>query len=216
VLTTKPLTKRQQQGEQSRSEILDAAGRLMSRHGFDGASMAALQKESGLPASSIYHHFSSKEGVLLAVMERGAQRFFGVVDEVVPAGGSPLDIVRAELRTAARAVDEDPDFLRLFIMLRLSRGDDATVARVRAAGLERIHALLLAAYSGRGRARARRVADRFAIAGLAMFDGAFLAIQNDPTLSMENLLMDMADALTHLCDSYIARLDARKSATRRM
>jgi len=212
VPAAKPLTKRQRQGEQSRADILDAAARLMAEHGFDGASMAALQKESGLPASSIYHHFSSKEGVLLAVMERGAQRFFGVVDQVRPTDGSPRDTVRAQLRAAARAVDEDPDFLRLFILLRLSRSEDVTVTRVRAAGLERIHALLLAAYSGCGRARARRVADRFAVVGLAMFDGAFLATQNDPSLSTERLLMDMADALTGLCDAYVEGLNVRRSS----
>lgn len=213
--TAKPLTKRQQRGEQSRSEILDAAASLMSRYGFDGASMAALQKESGLPASSIYHHFSSKEGVLAAVMERGAERFFGIIDEVVPSDAAPVEIVRAQLRTAARAVQEEPDFLRLFILLSLSRADDETVRRVRAAGLERIHALLLAAYAHLGRARARRVADRFAVAGLAMFDGAFLALQNDPTVSLEKLLMDMSEALTAVCDGYVATLDARRSTQRR-
>lgn len=48
------------------------ASRLMATRGYDGTSISALAKSSGLPASSIYWHFGSKEGVLKAVMERGA------------------------------------------------------------------------------------------------------------------------------------------------
>src|SRR5436190_1998682 len=57
-------TRRQEQGEQSREVILEAAARLMAANGFDGASISSISKESGLPASSIYWHFTSKEGVL--------------------------------------------------------------------------------------------------------------------------------------------------------
>ena len=62
-------------GARSREAVLDAAERLIAAHGYDAATVAALVKEAGLPASSIYHYFGSKEGVLVAVMERGAERF---------------------------------------------------------------------------------------------------------------------------------------------
>ena len=42
---------------------------------------------------------------------------------------------------------------------------------------------------------AEAVADELADVGLAMFDGAFLAVQNDEGLDYEPMLMDMADAL---------------------
>jgi AcrR family transcriptional regulator len=48
----------------------------MAEHGYNAATVAALVDEAGIPASSIYHYFGSKEGILLAVMERGAARFF--------------------------------------------------------------------------------------------------------------------------------------------
>src|SRR6476646_1983534 len=63
-------------GARSREAVLDAAERLIAEHGYEAATVAALVKEAGIPASSIYHYFGSKEGVLLAVMERGAERFF--------------------------------------------------------------------------------------------------------------------------------------------
>jgi len=45
-------------------------------------------------------------------------------------------------------------------------------------------------------------------------DSAFLAIQNDPWLSLEKLLIDMADAITAVCEAYVSGLDARRSARR--
>lgn len=69
-------TKKQQQGEQSRELILDATERLMATRGYAATAISDIRKACGLPASSIYWHFGSKEGVLAAVMARGAERFF--------------------------------------------------------------------------------------------------------------------------------------------
>ena len=48
----------------------------MAEQGYEGASINAIVKEAGIPISSVYHYFGSKDGVLVAVMERGAERFF--------------------------------------------------------------------------------------------------------------------------------------------
>ena len=201
-----PLTRRQEQGEQSRTEILDAAARLMAAKGFDGASIASISKESGLPASSIYWHFASKEGVLAAVMERGAERFFAEFGPGrAPSGASPGEHLRAEFRVASRAIRRDPGFLRLFILLLLSGRNDETVRRVRRAGRERVHGALRRAFDAEGASVAEAVADELADVGFAMFDGSFLAVQNDPGLDYEPLLMTMADALAALGDAVAAR-----------
>ena len=54
----------------------------MAARGYSGTSVSDIARESGLPASSIYWHFASKTGVLTAVMERGAARFFGDLETV--------------------------------------------------------------------------------------------------------------------------------------
>src|SRR6478752_3830377 len=69
-------------GTRSRERVLDAAEGLMAEQGYDAASVAALVERAGIPASSIYHYFGSKEGVLLAVMERGAERFFEALPDL--------------------------------------------------------------------------------------------------------------------------------------
>ncbi len=102
-------TKRQLQGDQSREEILDAATRLMAARGYAGTSVSDIARESGLPASSIYWHFASKTGVLTAVMERGAARFFGDLEAADPQpGGPPPRSSRASWRAPARRSRRTP------------------------------------------------------------------------------------------------------------
>jgi len=179
----------------------------MAARGYEAASISQIAKASGLPASSIYWHFKSKEGVLAAVMERGADSFFS---QLGGPGRTPRNFdeareaLREELRSSAVAIRRDPDFLRLFILLLLSRGADETVQRVRRAARERLYDRLLYAYSGFGEEAARRVADELTDVAIAMFDGAFLAVQNDPSLDYEPLLLTMADALAMLAEQLLA------------
>ena len=178
----------------------------MAAHGYDGASISRIAKESGLPASSIYWHFTSKAGVLEAVMERGAERFFaGIDDVVVPEEATPREVLRAHLRVApAVSIGRDPDFLRLFILLLLAGGTDDTIVRVHREGRERLHDQIRDAYASHGEATATLVADRLVDFAVGVFDGAFLAVQNDPTLEYEPLLLLMADAIAALGDEITA------------
>src|SRR3954471_23196978 len=69
-------------GMRSRELVLDAAERVMAEDGFEAATLARVVEEAGVPMSSVYHYYGSKDGILLAVMERGAERFFA--DLAVP------------------------------------------------------------------------------------------------------------------------------------
>ena len=113
-------SRRQELGDRSRENILDAARRLMAARGYDGTSISVLAKESGLPASSIYWHFGSKEGVLKAVMERGAAQFAASTAlDGLPRAASRVDRVSWVLQRAAQIIEESPEFLRLQTILLL-------------------------------------------------------------------------------------------------
>src|SRR6201999_3405085 len=57
-------------GELSRSRILDAATEIAAERGYEGTSIALVSKKCGLPASSIYWHFTDKDDLIAAVIER--------------------------------------------------------------------------------------------------------------------------------------------------
>ena len=93
-------------GVKSRALVLDAAERVMAADGFEAATIARVVEEAGVPLSSVYHYFGSKDGVLLAVMERGAERFFADLpepDRRVGTSCRPSAQGRRDRRAGARA-----------------------------------------------------------------------------------------------------------------
>jgi hypothetical protein len=96
------------------------------------------------------------------------------------------------------------------MLLLLSGHDDETVHRVRRAARDRVRDALRHAYRAEGATIADAVADELADVGTAMFDGAFLAVQNDGALDYEVLLVTMSDALTALADVVAARMGSRR------
>jgi AcrR family transcriptional regulator len=174
---TAPLTKKQQQGVQSREVILDATERLMSTRGYAATSISDIRKACGLPPSSIYWHFGSKEGVLAAVMERGAERFFAAI----PTHGSTA----RRLDVAASLQSQHPDFLRLFYILSLERSEDPTVAevvrRVRDTAIERFRdAIADLMPADAPPSRAERVVVELTAVAVALSDGVFFAEHLEP------------------------------------
>ncbi|MFI8089496.1 TetR/AcrR family transcriptional regulator [Streptomyces sp. NPDC086080] len=194
--------KRRLQGERSRDEILDAAARMMSLRGFDGTSIADIARASGLPNSSIYWHFNSKQGILAAVMERGADRFFASITTPEPEpGDTPEVYLHRALGAAGAAFVGHPEFLRLFVLLLLSSNARETteiVERVRVRARSNLRALLTHAFSTVAPERAGQAADDTVDFALAGFDGAFLALQANPAVTHEHLMEQLATALSAL------------------
>lgn len=192
------MNRRLEQGRRSKEEILDAASRIMSQRGFEGTSIAAISKETGLPNSSIYWHFDSKAAILAAVMERGATRFFDHVGTGETTTGEPVDRLRTALRGAADALDDHAEFLRLLILLLLSNDEPEVapvVRRVRAQGREQLRLTIENAYRPSGDKVAARIADELADFALATFDGVFLASQFDDAVAIRRGLDQMATGI---------------------
>ena len=63
-------TSRAQQADARRDELLRTALRLFADRGFDGATIADIAEATGTAHGLVYHYFSSKNELLLAVLER--------------------------------------------------------------------------------------------------------------------------------------------------
>jgi len=50
-------------------KILDVTADLMSERGYHGASIQTIADRVHVTKSTIFHHFKSKEGILLAILE---------------------------------------------------------------------------------------------------------------------------------------------------
>ncbi len=185
-------------GVRSREAVLDAAEHLMANEGYEAASVAALVDEAGVPPSSIYHYFGSKEGVLLAVMERGAQRFFEALPDIDRRVGSQTDHLQALVETVAATLESRPDFLRILVVMAaqpVASGEGEVhrvVNRVREMALERLRVQMQLVF---GLDPGGADADHLARFALAAIDGAFVAYQSHPQLTLGALLEHLPAAL---------------------
>jgi len=185
-------------GARSRELVLDAAERLMAEKGYGAATVAALVEEARIPPSSVYHYFDSKEGVLLAVMERGAERFFAVLPDFDARVGTQTDHLQALVEAVAAALERNPDFLRILVVMATqpvnADGGEVhrVVHRVREIALKRLRAQMQIVF---GVDRDSAVADHLARFALAAFDGAFVACQANAKLRLADLLRHLPAAL---------------------
>lgn len=185
-------------GARSRETVLDAAERLMAEKGYEAATVAALVDEAGVPPSSIYHYFGSKEGVLLAVMERGAKRFFEALPDLGQRTGSQADHLRGLVETSAATLERNPNFLRILIVMATQpiNADEGEVRRivhrVREMALRRLRAEMEIVF---GVDRRSASADHLARFALAAFDGAFVAQQASSNVRLGRLLEHLPAAL---------------------
>ncbi|MCO1337574.1 hypothetical protein BJH93_01485 [Kocuria polaris] len=213
--------RRRELGEASRQHILDVAVRLMSERGFEGTAMSALCKETGLPASSIYWHFGSKDGVLEAVMERGGQQFF----TSFPEHGDNEEAAAEKLRRFVRSIGawllEEPrngQFLQLQLRFRLSRRAPlAEKFNAKAdAGMQMsiayVKQWIAYCYASEGEAIAERLAAETAHFAVAMLDGVFIMVYDDDRVDAVEMIDDAAEALVSRVESRLAAI--RTAATR--
>ncbi|MBN1484376.1 MAG: TetR/AcrR family transcriptional regulator [Chloroflexia bacterium] len=59
----------QQRSEETQAQILQAAGQLFAREGYDSASVADICRLAGVSKGAFYHHFQSKHALFLELME---------------------------------------------------------------------------------------------------------------------------------------------------
>lgn len=194
-------TARQRQGAESRARILDAAEALISAQGFAATSISQIVRSCGLPASSIYWHFSSKEELLGSVVERGAREWLGSRPTWARYDGD----FEAFVEEIGKGVDERPAFLRLWMLLALEGHQAASPPAQRTVrlvwhnvreGLERV---LLDHYRLDARPGGPQRAARLARFMLACIDGAFVDGHIDPEgTDTAAVFADMVDALDSL------------------
>jgi len=85
------------QREDIRDLILDGVDSLLARYGFKKMTMEDLAREVGIGKGTIYLHFPSKEELVLAHVDRIAERLLGRLREIAAGPGSPQERLKEML-----------------------------------------------------------------------------------------------------------------------
>ena len=148
-------------GERSRDAILDAAEALMAERGFAGTPISAICKATGLPPSSVYWHFGSKDGVLAAVIERAGTRYLADLGNPDISGVTPAERLAKLLGALARFATMAGPTVRFLLTLGLQESNSANAQAM--AAVRRVRGRIYA-WVGAG------LADIFPAAGTTLID----------------------------------------------
>jgi TetR/AcrR family transcriptional regulator, cholesterol catabolism regulator len=93
----------------TREDILEAAAQVFRRKGFHGASMNDIADAVNLQKASLYHHVSSKQEILLEILDRALQllleRISGITAQNIPADKKLRLMIREYVQILAENID---------------------------------------------------------------------------------------------------------------
>jgi AcrR family transcriptional regulator len=90
----------------TRDEILEAAARIISQKGYHAASMQDIARAVNLQKASLYHHVSSKQEILLLLLNQGLDLLTERLEAVVVQPISPEEKLRQAMSTYLQTLAE--------------------------------------------------------------------------------------------------------------
>lgn len=101
-------------GESRREALLDAAAEMFAAKGYDGTSIRDIAGAVGMLPGSLYYHFKSKEGLLIAVYRKGVARFEAAIDQALAStGADPWQAIEAACAAHLSILLDGGDYARI-------------------------------------------------------------------------------------------------------
>ena len=97
-----------------RRQILDTTARLLREHSYQSTTVRAIADRVGIKGGSLYHHFSSKDAIIVDVVNQGVAIVREAVQAAIdglPAGVTPRGKAEAMLRAHLRSSLEHSDYV---------------------------------------------------------------------------------------------------------
>ncbi len=108
-------SRRERERAHRQDDVLLAAERVFTRHGYHAASMAEIAREAGYAVGSLYKFFDSKDAMFLRLLERRLADFEAVVDDAVESATTAREQLEAVALATARHAARERAFLSLFV-----------------------------------------------------------------------------------------------------
>lgn len=213
---------RRRLGLQTRERVMEVAAGLLLRSSVSAMSISDLVRVAGVPASSIYWHFGSKEGLVAAVAAAAVERWLGSLPDPasLPAAGEARVLAGIAAVTEALARDARAVTLVTKVGVELGDGKHTGIEVVRRARADVVRygvRLFAPAFKSLSDAAARAAAARMSMVLMATADG--IAV-NAATLGKgaagpnDYQILGALAVLLYRREAQ-ARVRARKSSSRR-
>src|SRR5215510_2301349 len=99
----------------TRADILDAAAQVFRQKGFHGASMNDIAEAVSLQKASLYHHVSSKQEILLEILDRALQLLLERISPITTQNISADKKLRLMIREYLQILVENVDLATVLL-----------------------------------------------------------------------------------------------------
>lgn len=111
-----------EQGARSREALLDAAIELIAEGGYTATGVDSIARRSGVVKSALYWHFGSKDGLLVAALERTAREWVAQFEATVVESAEPQQRLENLVALVRDLFIDRPDRVRLIMAALIERG----------------------------------------------------------------------------------------------
>lgn len=125
-----------EKGRKSKDKLMKAAGKCFAKYGFDATGIAEICRCAGMSKGAFYHHFTSKQSLLLELLNQWLEILDGYLDSARQDSGNILklfmDIAKKAQPVFKEARGQMPIFLELWIKAsRVQKLKDITIVSYR-------------------------------------------------------------------------------------
>jgi TetR/AcrR family transcriptional regulator len=114
------MTNRTNNPELSQAKILESAQTLFIERGFDGTSMSAIAKHSGVTQSMIHHYFGSKEALWQAVKKLSYDEYLAHQQQLLDMDEGDIGaFTENSIRSRFQFFQDNPQTARLLSWLQI-------------------------------------------------------------------------------------------------
>jgi AcrR family transcriptional regulator len=107
------MIRKQQRSQETVDRLLDAVLRVYAESGEQGLTVSAVTRASGVSLGSLYHHFGSIDGLVLAAEQRWLGRLLDELLTALLGAPSTREGIEAVVRAYLAFAQEHPDAARL-------------------------------------------------------------------------------------------------------
>lgn len=99
-----------------REDILSAAAQMFREKGYNAASMQNIADTVGLQKASLYHHVSSKQEILLAILDHALDLLNADMEQVVQQPAPAEEKLRQAMRAYVNRLTADADLAAVLLL----------------------------------------------------------------------------------------------------
>ena len=99
----------------TREDILEAAAQVFRQKGFHGASMKDIADAVSLQKASLYHHVSSKQEILLSILDRALELLLERISAITAQNISPDKKLQLMMREYMKILVDNQDLAAVLL-----------------------------------------------------------------------------------------------------